>query len=139
MACFVDSDHAGNCLTRRSHTGIILFLQNAPILTFSKKQNTCESSTYGLELVAMRIARDIISAMRIKLKYFGIPLSGPTNVYCDNNLVVKNVSIPESMLLKKHNAINYHIIRESVAAGMIRVGKEDAETNMLLAGILLNK
>jgi hypothetical protein len=35
---------------------------------------------------------------------------------------VKNTSIPESTLTKKHNAINYHIIRESAAMGMIRVG-----------------
>ncbi len=36
MACFVDADHAGNKVTRRSHTGIMIFLQNAPILAFIK-------------------------------------------------------------------------------------------------------
>ena len=130
MACFVDADHAGNKVTRRSHTGIIIFLQNAPIQVFSKRQNTCESSSYGSELVAMRIARDLVSAMRIKLKCFGIPIAGPTSMFCDNMAVVKNTSIPESVLAKKHNAINYHIIREAVAAGIIRIGKEDTETNI---------
>jgi hypothetical protein len=43
---------------------------------------------------------------------------------------VQNVSIPESTLSKKHNAINYHIIREAVAAGIIHVGKEDTLTNI---------
>jgi hypothetical protein len=42
---------------------------------------------------------------------------------------VKNVSIPESTLLKRHNAINYHIRWESVAAKIICVGKEDSKTN----------
>ena len=98
---------------------------------FSKRQNTCESSTYGSELVAMRIAKDMISALRIKLKCFGIPLSGPTNVFCDSNGVVQNTSVPESTLSKKHNAINYHIIREAVAAGIIRVGKEDTATKLV--------
>jgi hypothetical protein len=78
----------------------------------------------------MRIAKDLISALRIKLKCFGIPISGPTNVFCDNNGVVQNTSIPESTLSKKHNAINYHIIREAVAAGIICVGKEDTTTNI---------
>jgi hypothetical protein len=57
---------------------------------------------------------------------------------CDNQGVVKNNSIPESTLTKKHNAINYHIIRESAAMGMLRVGKEDTETNLadLLTKIL---
>ena len=130
MSCFVDADHAGNKVTRRSHTGIIIFLQQAPVQVFSKRQNTCESSSYGSELVAMRIARDLISAMRIKLKCFGVPINGPCNVFCDNNAVVKNTSIPESVLQKKHNAINYHIIREAVAAGILRIGKEDTETNI---------
>ena len=37
----------------------------------------CESSAYGSELVVMPIAKDMISALRIKLKCVGIPLSGP--------------------------------------------------------------
>jgi len=58
----------------------------------------------------MRIAKDMVSALRIKLKCFGVLLTGPTNMFCDNNAVVQNVSIPKSTLAKKHNAINYHII-----------------------------
>ena len=130
ITCFVDANHATNTVTRRSHTGIIIFLNRAPIIAFSKRQNTCESSTYGSELVAMRIARDLISALRIKLKSFGIPIDGPANTYGDNASVVKNTSIPESTLNKKHNSINYHIVRESVAAKIMRIGKEDTETNI---------
>jgi hypothetical protein len=61
---------------------------------------------------------------------FGVPIQGPSLVYCDNQGVVKNVSIPESVLSKKHNAINYHAVRESVAANILRVAKEDSETNL---------
>ncbi len=131
MSCFVDADHAGNKVTRRSHTEIFILLNNTPVIAFSKRQNTCESSTYGSELVAMCIAKDMISTLRIRLKCFGILLSGPTNVICDNYGVVQNTSIPESTLSKKHNAINYHIIREAVAAGIIRVGKEDTATKLV--------
>ena len=72
----------------------------------------------------------MIVALKIKLKMFGIPILGPTNVFCDNMGVVKNTSIPESMLSKKHNSINYHIIREAAAAGILHVGKEDTLTNI---------
>ena len=34
MSAFVDAYHAGNFVTRRSHTGIIIFVQNAPIIGF---------------------------------------------------------------------------------------------------------
>jgi len=32
MSCFVDADHAGCRVTRRSHTGVIIFVNRAPIL-----------------------------------------------------------------------------------------------------------
>lgn len=37
MTCFVDSDHAGDLLTRRSRTGVLVFLNKAPIYWYSKK------------------------------------------------------------------------------------------------------
>ena len=33
------------------------------------------------------------------------------------------------MLAKKHNSVNYHIIRESAAAGILRVAKIPTEHN----------
>ena len=129
-SCFVDANHAGNVVTRRSHTGILIYVNNAPIIWYSKRQNTVESSSFGSEFVALRIAKELVIALRYKLRMFGVPVTEPTNVFCDNNGVVKNVSIPQSMLQKKHNAINYHAIREAVAAGIIRVGKEDGMTNL---------
>ena len=48
-----------------------------------------------------------------------------------SSVIIKNASIPESAsLLKKHNAINYHVIQEAVTAGILRVGKEDGQTNV---------
>jgi hypothetical protein len=60
---------------------------------------------------------------------FGVAIDGPANVFCDNREVVRNASIPESTLMKKHNAINYPSVCEAVAAGILRVGKEGGETN----------
>ena len=61
---------------------------------------------------------------------FGTPIDGPTNVYCDNEAVTKNVIYPESTLKKKHNSIAYHRVHEAVAAGTIQVTKEDGKTNL---------
>ena len=130
MSCFVDADHAGCRVTRRSHTGVIIFINRAPILWFSKRQNTVESSTFGSEFVAMRIAIEMIEGLRYKLRMMGVGIDGPCNVFCDNNAVVLNTVNPESMLKKKHAAINYHRAREAIAAGVIRVAKEDTATNI---------
>ena len=65
-----------------------------------------------------------------KLRMFGIPIEGPTNVFCDNEAVFKNTTIPESTLKKKHNSICYHRCREAVAAKVMRVAKEGMLTNL---------
>jgi len=105
VSCFCDANHAGNVITRRSHTGILIYVNNAPIMWYSKRQNTVESSTFGSEFVAMRIAKEIIVALRYKLRMFGLPIMGPQDepegpsiIFCDNAGVVKNTSIPSSTL-----------------------------------------
>lgn len=130
LSCFVDADHAGNQVTRRSHTGIILFCNRAPIIWFSKKQNTVETSTFGSEFVALRIAVELIEGLRYKLRMFGVPIKGPANVYCDNAGVVVNSQMPQSTLKRKHNSIAYHRVREAAAAGTIRVAKEHNTSNI---------
>ena len=128
--CFVDADHAGCRVTRRSQSGIIIFLQRTPTLWYSKRQNTVESSTFGSEFVAMKIAIEQIEALRYKLRMLGIPVDGPTNTFCDNESVFKNSTRPESVLKKKHNAIAYHRTREAQAAGILRIAWESGKFNI---------
>ena len=128
--CFVDADLAGNTVTRRSQMGILIFVNRAPVIWHSRRTSTVESSTFGAEIVAMRNAIDMIEGLRYKLRMFGIPIEGPTNVFCDNEAVTKNCSTPESTLKKKHHSISYHRNREAVAAKTIRIAKEDTKTNL---------
>ena len=39
---------------------------------------------------------------------FGVPLNGPSRIFCDNESVVINGSHPESALKKKHCSIAHH-------------------------------
>ena len=128
--CFVDSDHAGDKVTRRSQTGILIFLNRIPIIWYSKRQNTVETSTFGSEFIAMKMAVEQTESLRYKLRMFGVPLEGPTNVFCDNEAVFKNVSQPDPTLKKKHTSICYHCCREAVACRTIRVAKEGTLTNL---------
>ena len=128
--CFVDASLAGDLSNRRSQTGVLIFVNRAPILWYSKRQSTVESSTFGSEIGAMKTAVEMIESLRYKLRMFGVPVEGPTNVYCDNEAVTKNCSIPESTLKKKHHSIAYHRNREAVAAGTVRIAKEHTDTNL---------
>ena len=128
--CFVDASHASEMLTRRSHTGVLIFLNKAPIIWHTKKQNTVETSTFSSDMVALCIAKEMVQALQCKLWMFGIPLKGIANVYCDNESVVNSTTRPESVLKKRHNAICYHAVREAVAADIIRIFHEPGETQL---------
>jgi len=122
IRAFVDANHAGNLKTRRSHSGILIYINNSPVIWYSKRKNTIEASSFGSEYIALRICTEMVEALRYKLRCFGVPMDGPVDIMCDNRSVVINSSAPTSMLNKRHNTICYHKVREAQAAGTIRVG-----------------
>ena len=120
LTVYVDADHAHDLVTRRSVTGIVVMANNTPVCWISKRQKTVESSTYGSELVAARIATELILELRYMLRMMGVPLDGPALMLGDNMSVVVNTTLPSSVLKKKHCAIGYHCVREAIAAGIMR-------------------
>ena len=130
LSMFVDASHAGNKVDRRSQTGVLIFLNKAPIHWYSKRQPSVETSTFGAEFCAMKVGVEMIEGLRYKLRMFGVPLDGAASVFCDNEAVYKNTSMPESTLRKKHHSIAYHRCREAVAAKVIRVAKQGTEKNL---------
>ena len=66
--------------------------------------------------MAARIATEMVIELRFALRSLGVPLTGPSFMFGDNQSVVANTTLPSSSLKKKHNAIAYHKVRESIAA-----------------------
>ena len=120
---FADANHAAYKVTRRSQTGILIFCNQAPKLWFSKRQNSVESSTFGSEFTALKNTVELVTAIRYKLRMFGVPFDGPTDMFCNNEAVYKNSSTPESVLQNKHHSVAYHKCREAVASGICRIAK----------------
>jgi hypothetical protein len=130
LTCYVDADHARDKLTRRSVTGIVLLVNNTPLTWMSKRQKTVETSTYGSELVAARIATDLIIEWRYKLRMLGIILEDTSLLVGDNMSVVVNTTLPSSSLKKKHQACNYHRVREAIAGRILNFGHIDTADNV---------
>ena len=105
-------------------------MNEAPIIWFSKKQNTVESSTFSSEFIAIKTCVEHIAALRFKLRMFSIPVNGEANILCDNESVVNNSSKIESVLNKKHSSIAYHALRWAVAAGIVRIGWNNTNENL---------
>ena len=79
ISIFCDAAFAGDVVTRRSQTGILKLINNAPIHWYSKKQSTVEASTFGSEFVALRVGVEMNDGLRYKLRIMGVPIKGPTN------------------------------------------------------------
>ena len=80
-------------------------LKGAPIYWLSKKQTSIETSSFGSEFVAMRQCCEYLKGLRYKLRMMGITVINPCFVYGDNQSVLWNTSIPDSMLKKKTASI----------------------------------
>ena len=127
---FVDSDHAGDAVTRRSRTGVVIFCNSAPIIIYSKKQGSIETASFGSELMAAKTATELVEGLRYKLVMMGIPLEGPTYLKIDNMSVVHNCSNPASQLKKKSNSIAYHYVRERCARKVLEASYVNTHDNV---------
>ena len=78
----------------------------------------------------MNQTAEMVKALRYKLRMFGVTIEGPTDMFCDNKVVYKNSSTPESLVCKKHHIIAYHMCRQAVVAEICRIAKEDTDTNL---------
>ena len=78
-----------------------------------------ETSTYGSEMIADRIAVEEVIALRYKLRMLGVPIDGPCLLFGDNQSMITSVTIPKSVLKKRHNVNAYNRVREAVAARIV--------------------
>jgi len=87
LIMFVDASHAANLVTRQSRTGVLIFVNRAPIVWYSKKQNSIETSSYGSEFMALKTGVEILQGLRYKLRMMGVPIDGYCHTLVDNKSV----------------------------------------------------
>ena len=110
IRAYVNDSFTGCKLTRRSRTGFIVYLNSTPIYWLSKKQGSCEISTFGSEFVAMKQCCEYLRGLRYKLSMMGIPVTNPVFVHGDNQSVLWNTTVPDLTLKKKSCSVAYHFV-----------------------------
>lgn len=108
-----DADYAGDLTTRRSTSGYVFMMNGGAIAWSSKIQKVVAMSTTEAEYMAMAEATKQAIWMRQLLKDFGIRMSEPTRINCDNQGAIKLVSNPEFHQRTKHIDVRHHFIREA--------------------------
>ena len=125
----VDADHASNTVTRRSRTGILVYLNCSLIHWWSKKQASIESLSFGAEFIAMKQCCEYLRGLRYKLRMMGILCDQPSHIYGDNQSVLANMTMPDSTLKKKSQSIAYHFVCEGSACREWRMAYMNTHDN----------
>ena len=109
-----------HCLaTGRSLTGCLHFVNHTPIDSYSKRQATVETATYGSEFVASKTATEQIIDLRHSLGYLSVPIKTKSYLFGDNRSVVTSSTLPHSTLGKRHCILAYHQVREAIASEIL--------------------
>ena len=64
----IDADHASHTVTRRSRTGILVYLNCSLIHWWSKTQASIESTSFGAEFIAMKQCCEYLCGLKYKLR-----------------------------------------------------------------------
>ena len=67
---YVYANHLGNLAKRRSQYGILIYVNNALITFYSKRQNTVEASSFGSDSAVLRTATETVEVLMYKLSTF---------------------------------------------------------------------
>ena len=73
MSVKVDSHHASDTVTRQSKSDLPVQLNLSLINCSSRKQNSVELTSFGLEFIVMKQCCEYLRDLRYKLRMMGIP------------------------------------------------------------------
>ena len=109
-----------HCLaTGRTLTGCLHFVSHTPIDSYSKRQATVETATYGSKFLASTADIEQIIDLRHTLRYLGVHIRTKSYHFGENMSVVTSSTLPHSTLGKRHNILAYHRVRKAIASNIL--------------------
>ncbi|KAJ9542161.1 hypothetical protein OSB04_028667 [Centaurea solstitialis] len=116
----------------RSQSGYVFTLNGGAISWKSSKQDTIADSTTKAEYIAASYAakeavwlRNFLSDLRVIAS-----ISRPIDIFCDNSGVVAQAKEPREHHKSRHVLKKYHLIREIIGRGDVRICKIPTEENV---------
>ncbi len=117
----------------RSQSGYVFVMNGGAVSWKSSKQDTVTSSSTEAEYIATSEAEKEDVWMRNFLIDLGVVQcsSNPLDVYCDNNGAIAQAKEPRQHQKNKHILMRYHLIRQFVEQGDIKLCKVHTDANIV--------
>ncbi|GKB27209.1 hypothetical protein Tco_0866610 [Tanacetum coccineum] len=131
---YVDSDHAGDYVDRKSTSGIYTFVGCCLTSWFSKKQTALAISTTEAKYVSAGKACQQALWMKQALIDYDVRLDD-VPIMCDNKGAIDLSKNPVQHSRTKHIEIRHHFLRDNVQKGHISIEKVPSVDN--IADILM--
>jgi hypothetical protein len=129
---YVDAIFNTNADDSKSQLGYVFILNGGAVSWRSSKQSVVAASTTEDEYVAASEAAQEGIWMKEFISELGVVPSAldPMAIYCDNNGAIANAREPRSHKNSKYIKYRFHIIREYVKEGDIKICKVHTDLNV---------
>ncbi|KAL8064717.1 hypothetical protein ABFX02_01G109450 [Erythranthe guttata] len=129
---FTDSSFQSDVDDSKSNSGFIFTLNGGAVCWKSSKQSTTADSTTEAEYIAASEAAKEGTWIRKFIQELGVipDASDPVPLYCDNTGAVAQAKEPRSHQKSKHILRKYHVIREIIDRGEVKVERVTSEENV---------
>jgi hypothetical protein len=116
----------------KSQSGFVFYLNGGAVSWKSSKQNTVADSTTEAEYIATSEAAKEAVWIRNFVSELGVvpSASNPMNLYCDNSGATAQAKEPRAHKRAKHVLQCYHLIREIIGQGVVKVCKVHTDHNV---------
>lgn len=121
VRCWTDADWARDISNRRSRTGILITINEGPVIWTSKLQTSTALSTSEAEFNALAHSIKELKWLRIVLQEVKAIDSSPTEIKQDNLGSISWTKGVNGLRNVKHVGIKYHAVRDAVESNIVRV------------------
>lgn len=130
LITFSDADWANDATDRRSISGYLSLLADAPISWSSRKQPTVALSTMEAEFMALARATTEVLWLRELGSELGLAPDGPSSINVDNRSAIDFAQNSNSHARSKHIDIRYHFVRERITSNEVKLDHCASEDNL---------